>query len=165
MTTSLSSSAGFRNQILTSRVDPFMGTLRQETAWILCFAQKRSLWNGRWRSGTLKRGLSVSPSPGCGEERFRTTSTGMATTVQSSMLASFLNLRIVTRSRACPCYPWLPDGYSQILRSYVFAPSGFWTMAPLRYAAKFYSILSLDCAPMPSALAQSKERKGSNFAA
>ena len=31
----------------------------------------------------------------------------------------------------------LPDGYSQIFRSYVFGPSGFWTMAPLRYAAKF----------------------------
>ena len=27
---------------------------------------------------------------------------------------------------------WLPDGYSQIFRSYVFGPSGFWTMAPLR---------------------------------
>ena len=26
---------------------------------------------------------------------------------------------------------WLPDGYSHILRSYVFGPSGFWTMAPL----------------------------------
>ena len=24
--------------------------------------------------------------------------------------------------------PWLPDGYSQIFRSYVFGPSGFWTM-------------------------------------
>ena len=32
---------------------------------------------------------------------------------------------------------WLPDGYSKILRSYMFGPSGFWTMAPLRYAAKF----------------------------
>ena len=31
---------------------------------------------------------------------------------------------------------WLPDGDSQILRSNVFGPSGFWTMAPLRYAAK-----------------------------
>ena len=31
----------------------------------------------------------------------------------------------------------LPDGYSQIFRWYVFGPSGFWTMAPLRYAAKF----------------------------
>ena len=30
---------------------------------------------------------------------------------------------------------WLPDGYSQILRSYVFGPSGFWAMAPLRCAA------------------------------
>ena len=37
-------------------------------------------------------------------------------------------------------------------------------MAPLRYAAKFDPFLSLDCAPNPSTLAQSKERKGSNFA-
>ena len=59
---------------------------------------------------------------------------------------------------------WSPDGYSRILRSYVFGLSGFWTMAPLRYAAKFDPFLSLDCAPMPSTLAQSKERKGSNFA-
>ena len=36
-------------------------------------------------------------------------------------------------------------------------------MAPLRYAAKFDPFLSLDCAPTPSTLAQSKERKGSNF--
>ena len=40
----------------------------------------------------------------------------------------------------------MPDGYSQIFRSYVFGPSGFWTMAPLRYAAKFDPFLSLDCA-------------------
>ena len=59
---------------------------------------------------------------------------------------------------------WLPDGDSQILRSYVFGPSGFWTMALLRYAAKFDPFLSLDCAPIPSTLAHSKERKGSNFA-
>ena len=59
---------------------------------------------------------------------------------------------------------WLPDGYSQILRSYVFGPSGFWTMAPLRCAAKFDPFLSLDCTPTPSTLVQSKERKGSNFA-
>ena len=50
------------------------------------------------------------------------------------------------------------------LESYVFGPSGCWTMAPLRYAAKFDPFLSLDCAPTPSTLAQSKERKGSNFA-
>ena len=37
-------------------------------------------------------------------------------------------------------------------------------MAPLRYAAKFDPFLSLDCAPTSSTLAQSKERKGSNFA-
>ena len=44
---------------------------------------------------------------------------------------------------------WLPDGCSQILRSYVFAPSGFWTIAPLRYAAKLDPFLSLDCAIRP----------------
>ena len=27
----------------------------------------------------------------------------------------------------------MPDGYSQIFISYVFGPSGFWTMAPPRY--------------------------------
>ena len=40
---------------------------------------------------------------------------------------------------------WLPDGYYIILRSYVFGPSGIWTMAPLRYTAKFDPFLSLDC--------------------
>ena len=28
----------------------------------------------------------------------------------------------------------------------MFGPSGFWTMAPLRYTAKFDPFLSLDCA-------------------
>ena len=37
-------------------------------------------------------------------------------------------------------------------------------MAPLRCAAKFDPFFALDCAPTPSTLAQSKERKGSNFA-
>ena len=59
---------------------------------------------------------------------------------------------------------WWPDGYSRIFRLYVFGPLGFWTMAPLRCAAKFDPFLSFDCAPMPSTLAQSKEGKGSNFA-
>ena len=59
---------------------------------------------------------------------------------------------------------WLLDGYSQIFRSYMFGPSSFWTMAPLRCTAKFDPFLSLDCAPTPSTLTQSKERKGSNFA-
>ena len=39
----------------------------------------------------------------------------------------------------------LPDGHSQIFRSCVFGPSGFWTMAPLRYAAKFDPFLSKFC--------------------
>ena len=37
------------------------------------------------------------------------------------------------------------DGYSQIFRSYVFCPLGFWTIALLCYAAKFGPFLSLDC--------------------
>ena len=47
--------------------------------------------------------------------------------------------------------------------TYVFGSLGFWTMALLR-AAKFDPFVSLGCAPTPSTLAQSKERKGSNFA-
>ena len=47
--------------------------------------------------------------------------------------------------------PWLSDGYSQNFGSYVFGPSGFWTMAPVpvRCAAKFDPFLSLDFAPTP----------------
>ena len=60
---------------------------------------------------------------------------------------------------------WLPYGYSRISRLSVFGPSGFWTMAPLRYAAKFDPFLSLDCARVEGVAAQSKERKGSFFAA
>ena len=37
-------------------------------------------------------------------------------------------------------------------------------MAPLRCAAKCDPFLFLECAPTSSTLAQSKERKGSNFA-
>ena len=46
---------------------------------------------------------------------------------------------------------------ARFLELYVFGPSGFWTMAPLSYSAKFDPFLSLDCAPTPSTLAQSKE--------
>ena len=60
---------------------------------------------------------------------------------------------------------WLPDGYSQIFRLYVFGPSGFWTMALLRYTANFDPLLSLDCARVEGVGAQSKERKGLHFAA
>ena len=51
-------------------------------------------------------------------------------------------------------------------RSYMFGPSGFWTMAPLSYAAKLDPFPSFRwiAPPTPSTLAQSKERKGSNFA-
>ena len=37
-------------------------------------------------------------------------------------------------------------------------------MTPLPCAAKFDPFLSLDCAPTPSTMEQSKERKGENFA-
>ena len=49
----------------------------------------------------------------------------------------------------------LPDGYSHIFRLHVFDPSGFWTMAPQRYAAKFDPILSLHCARVEGVGAQS----------
>ena len=58
----------------------------------------------------------------------------------------------------------MPDCCSRIFKSDVFGPLSLKAMAPLRYAAKFDPFLSLDCAPTPSTLAQSKERKGSNFA-
>ena len=35
---------------------------------------------------------------------------------------------------------------ARFLESYVFGPSGFWTLAPLRYTAEFDPFLSLDCA-------------------
>ena len=54
---------------------------------------------------------------------------------------------------------------ARFLESYVFGPSGFWNMAPLRYNAKFDPFLSLDCARVEGMGAQSRERKGSNFAA
>ena len=41
-------------------------------------------------------------------------------------------LDAVRRAVASTEQAWLPDGYSQIFRSYLFGPLGFWTMAPLR---------------------------------
>ena len=55
---------------------------------------------------------------------------------------------------------WLPDGNSQIFRSHVLGPSGFWTMAPLRYAAKFDPFLSLDCAPRPPPWRNTRKGRG-----
>ena len=57
-------------------------------------------------------------------------------------------------------YPWSPDGYGRIFRSYVFGPLGFWTMAPLHYAAKFDPFLSLDCARVEDAI---QEKEGTKF--
>ena len=79
-------------------------------------------------------------------------------------MGKFDTVVLVPRTRMS-LYAWLPDGYSQIFRSFMFGPSGFWNMAPLRYAAKFDPFLSLDCARVEGEGAKSKERKGSNFAA
>ena len=38
---------------------------------------------------------------------------------------------------------------ARLLTLYVFGPLGFWTMAPLHYAAKLDPFLSLDCTPRP----------------
>ena len=59
----------------------------------------------------------------------------------------------------------MPDGYCQIFRIVCVRPfglKGLW----LRYAATFEldPFLSLDCARVEGVWAQSKERKGSNFA-
>ena len=70
---------------------------------------------------------------------------GMST--QSSLLFSFCRASVRKKEKGFerrgrrrrkathpPFFPtWLPDGYSQISRSHVFGPSGFWTMAPLCY--------------------------------
>ena len=59
------------------------------------------------------------------------------------------DLKELKQKLAAKIQAWLPDGNSQILRLHVFSPSSFWTMAPLRYAAKFDPFLSLHCAPRP----------------
>ena len=60
------------------------------------------------------------------------------------------------RCRSNPLVTMVSDGYSQFFRSNVFGPSGFWTMAPLRYTGKFDPFLSLDCARVEGVGAQSK---------
>ena len=61
------------------------------------------------------------------------------------------SLSLSPRSPWCPLPTshMVPNGYSQIFRSYAIDPSGFWTMALLRYTAKFNPFLSLDCTPSP----------------
>ena len=62
----------------------------------------------------------------------------------ASLMCFKTNIKCAEGMRAVPS-PWLPDDYSQIFRSYMFGPLGCWTLAPLRYAAKFDPFLSLDC--------------------
>ena len=76
---------------------------------------------------------------------------------RNSMLIS---LHFHDHFNGCYLLIWLRDGFRRISRSYVFGPSGFWTMAPLRYAAKFDPFLSLDCARVEVVGVQSKEMKG-----
>ena len=53
---------------------------------------------------------------------------------------------------------WWPDGYSQIFQIVCVRPFGLLDYGSATLRCKI-------CAPTPSTLAQSKERKGSNFAA
>ena len=54
-----------------------------------------------------------------------------------------------TRNMSKKAQAWLPDGNSQTLRSYLFGPSVFWTMALLRYAAKFDPFFPWIAPPRP----------------
>ena len=92
------------------------------------------------------------PRPGRVEEGINNFSQHLTTHFQSMLITLKRVFRIKCKT---PETSWLPDGYSQIFRLYVFGPSGFWTMATL----------SLDCARVEGVGAQSKERKGSNYAA
>ena len=83
--------------------------------------------------------------------------------VKSSLFVIFFAQAGHDQSQLFGCHSWLPDWNSQFLYCRCFALLAWRTMAPLRCAAKFDPFLSLDCAPMPSTLAQSKERKGSKF--
>ena len=60
--------------------------------------------------------------------------------------------------------PWLPDGDSQILRLYEFGPSLLKDYGSTTLRCKIRSLPFLGFSPPPSNPAQSKERKGSNFA-
>ena len=73
---------------------------------------------------------------------------------RNSMLIS---LHFHDHFNGCYLLIWLRDGFRRIFRSDVFGPAGFWTMAPLRYAAKFDPFLSLDCARVEGVGAQSKD--------
>ena len=53
---------------------------------------------------------------------------------------------------------WLPDGFSRILRSYVFGPSGLKDYSSATLCCKIRYLLFLGLRHPPSTLAQSKER-------
>ena len=57
---------------------------------------------------------------------------------------------------------WLPEWYSQIFRPYVFGPPGLKDYGSAMLRCKIWSFPFLGL--RPHTLAQSKERKGSNFA-
>ena len=54
------------------------------------------------------------------------------------------NLGIDSRT---PDTPWLPDGDVQILRSYLFGPSCFWTMAMLQNLIPSFPGITPPCPP------------------
>ena len=59
---------------------------------------------------------------------------------------------------------WLPDGYSQIFRLYVYGPSGLKDYGSATLRCKILSLPFLGLRLAGGRGAQSKERKGSNFA-
>ena len=58
---------------------------------------------------------------------------------------------------------WLPDGYSQIKILYAFGPSGLKDYGSATLCCKIWSLTLLGLGSLPSNLAQSIERKRSNF--
>ena len=93
-------------------------------------------------SSALQLGLGLRDEvPSCAQPR---SSPKSPRTCRSPALLGFENefsliaipSRAISRRRRRST-AWLPDGYCPIFRSYVFGPSGFWTMTPLHYAANF----------------------------
>ena len=60
---------------------------------------------------------------------------------------------------------WLPNGYSQIFRSYVFAPSGLKDYGSATLSCKIWTLPFLGLCQSEGHGEQFKERNGSNFAA
>ena len=65
------------------------------------------------------------------------------------------NISLTSSNRSCVQNHSCQMAIAGFLESYVFCPSGFWTMDQLRCAAKFDPFVSLDCAGVEGVGAQS----------